>query len=152
MPVAAAVGSGSLLGGDAQVNLIPGGNVALIKPSTPGPKAKDCKPALVLCEGATVQGQQGASLDSVTASMQRLLEEAEKQKLITSLVTSAKEFDALAKEAKTVLGQLGDELDKQLEGLEDKVDLPEGLDEKLPDAADALGGLFGRKKKKDGPN
>ena len=112
MPVTAAVGSGSLLGGDAQVNLIPGGNVALIKPSTPGPKAKDCKPALVLCEGATVQGQQGASLDSVTASMQRLLEEAEKQQLITSLVTSAKEFDALAKEAKTVLGQLGDELER----------------------------------------
>jgi len=112
MPVTAAVGSGSLLGGDAQVNLIPGGNVALIKHSTPGPKAKDCKSALVLCEGATVQGQQGASLDSVTASMQRLLEEAEKQKLITSLVTSAKEFDALAKEAKTVLSQLGDELER----------------------------------------
>ena len=112
MPVTAAVGTGSLLGGDAQVNLIPGGNVALIKPSTPGPKAKDCQGSGVLCNGATIKGQQGASLDSVTASMQRLLEEAEKQKLITSLVTSAKEFDAVAKEAKTVLGQLGDELER----------------------------------------
>ena len=112
LPVTAAVGTGSLLGGDAQVNLISEGNPALLTEATPGPKARTCASAGVLCDGATIAGQQGASLDSVTASMQRLLQEAEQQKLITSLVTSAKEFDAVAKEAKTVLGQLGDELER----------------------------------------
>ena len=38
MPVTASVGSGSLLGGDAQVNLISGGNAGSITASTPGPE------------------------------------------------------------------------------------------------------------------
>ena len=112
MPVTASIGTGSLLGGDAQVNLVSEGQSARLTPATPGPKAKGCQSSLVLCDGATIRGQQGASLDSVTASMQRLLQEAEQQKLVSSLVSSAKEFDAVAKEAKTVLAQLGDELER----------------------------------------
>ena len=112
MPVTASVGSGSLLGGDAQVNLISGGNAASITASTPGPKTSSCDSAAVLCAGATIRGQEAPSLDTVTATMQRLLEEAENQKLVSSLVNSSKQFDAVAKEAKTVLEQLGVELDR----------------------------------------
>jgi len=112
MPVTASVGSGSLLGGDAQVNLISGGNAASITASTPGPKTSSCDSAAVLCAGATIRGQEAPSLDTVTATMQRLLEEAEDQKLVSSLVNSSKQFDAVAKEAKTVLEQLGVELDR----------------------------------------
>ena len=112
MPVTAAVGSGSLLGGDAQVNLVSTGNPGLIASDTPGPKSGRCAPAKVLCAGATIRGQEAASLGTVTATMQRLLAEAEDQKLVASLVNASKEFDAVAKEAKTVLGQLGDELER----------------------------------------
>ena len=105
MPVTASVGSGSLLGGTAQVNLVSSGDASLVVASTPGPKAGDCPPSTVLCEGATIQGRQGASLDSVTASLQRLLDEAEKQQLVESLVDSARQFDA-------VVAQLGDELER----------------------------------------
>ena len=112
MPVTASVGSGSLLGGDAQVNLTSGGNADSITASTPGPKASRCDSAAVLCAGATIRGQEAPSLDTVTATMQRLLEEAENQKLVSSLVNSSKQFDAVAKEAKTVLEQLGVELDR----------------------------------------
>lgn len=112
MPVTASVGSGSLLGGDAQVNLISGGNAASITASTPGPKASRCQAASVLCAGATIRGQEAPSLGTVTATMQRLLQEAEDQKLVSSLVNSSKQFDAVAKEAKTVLEQLGVELDR----------------------------------------
>ena len=112
MPVTASVGSGSLLGGDAQVNLISGGNAASITASTPGPKTSRCDSAAVLCAGATIRGQEAPSLDTVTARMQRLLEEAEDQKLVSSLVNSSKQFDAVAKEAKTVLEQLGVELNR----------------------------------------
>ena len=99
------VGSGSLLGGTAQVNLVSSGDASLMVASTPGPKAGDCSPSTVLCEGATIQGRQGANLDSVTASLQRLLDEAEKQQLVESLVDSARQFDA-------VVAQLGDELER----------------------------------------
>ena len=112
MPVTASVGSGSLLGGDAQVNLISGGNAASITASTPGPKTSRCQAASVLCAGATIRGQEAPSLGTVTATMQRLLQEAEDQKLVSSLVNSSKQFDAVAKEAKTVLEQLGVELDR----------------------------------------
>lgn len=112
MPVTASVGSGSLLGGDAQVNLISSGSAASITASTPGPKTSRCQAASVLCAGATIRGQEAPSLDTVTATMQRLLQQAEDQKLVSSLVNSSKQFDAVAKEAKTVLQQLGVELDR----------------------------------------
>ena len=89
-----------------------GGNAALLSATTPGPKSDQCRGGKVLCAGTTIRGEAGASLDTVTASMQRLLQEAEDQKLVSSLVNSSKEFDAVAKEAKTVLGQLGDELER----------------------------------------
>ena len=112
MPVTASIGSGSLLGGDAQVNLISGGNAVSITASTPWPKASRCDSTAVLCAGATIRGQEAPSLDTFTATMQRLLEEAEDQKLVSSLVNSSKQFDAVANEAKTVLEQLGVELDR----------------------------------------
>lgn len=112
MPVTAAVGTGSLLGGDAQVNLVSTGHAGMVSASTPGPKSDRCAPAKVLCAGAKIRGQEAASLDTVTATMQRLLTEAEELKLVSSLVNSSKEFDAVAKEARTVLAQLGDELER----------------------------------------
>ncbi|MEB3158394.1 MAG: MlaD family protein [Synechococcus sp.] len=110
MPVMATVGSGSLLGGSAQVNLVSAGNSALITAATPGPKAQGCQPAQVLCAGGMIQGQDAASLDSVTATLQRLLSQVEDQKLVSSLVNSSKQFDAVAMEARTALRQLNVEL------------------------------------------
>ena len=118
VPVTAAVGSGSLLGGDAQVNLVSSGNPALISSSMPGPKSDRCNPAKVLCAGAKIRGQEAASLESVTATMQRLLTQAEEQQLVASLVNASKEFDAVAKSANVVLGQLGDELERAAPAIE----------------------------------
>ena len=105
-PAVAQVGQASLLGGDAQVNLISNGKP--LPPGTPGPHAKGCNNALVVCPGTAITGQATASLETVLGSMQRILDDAERQGLVTDLATTLKSFDKAAKEASVFLkdGQL----------------------------------------------
>jgi hypothetical protein len=96
-PAVAQVGQASLLGGDAQVNLISNGKP--LPPGTVGPHAKTCNNALVVCPGTAITGQATASLETVLGSMQRILDDAERQGLVTDLATTLKSFDKAAKEA-----------------------------------------------------
>ncbi|MFM1899843.1 MAG: hypothetical protein RLZZ216_419 [Cyanobacteriota bacterium] len=108
LPVSASVGSASLLGGDAQVNLVSRGKP--LAADAPLPKSKNCTGSGVLCNGAQIRGEQAASLDSVIASLQRLLSQAEKDKLVSRLVDSTDEFDATAQDIQKLIQQLSTEL------------------------------------------
>jgi len=109
-PLDARVEAASLLGGDAVVAL-----TAPIKPlpkGTPGPKAINCNRALTVCNGAVIQGKSAASLSQVTATLQQLLDQAEKEMLVSKLSTTISSINATANEATAFLkdgqGLIGD--------------------------------------------
>ena len=108
LPVTATVGAASLLGGDAQVNLISQNKP--LPADAPRPKSKRCSGSSVLCDGAQISGVEAPSLDTVTASMQRLLQQAEKEKLVSNLVGSTKQFDATAEDVQKLIEQLSREV------------------------------------------
>ena len=101
LPVKASVSSASLLGGDAQVELVTTG-VPLPK-NAPKPKSGRCLNSGILCNGATIQGESPASLSTVTASLEKLLNEAQKSNLIPELVESTKQFGITSKDASKFL-------------------------------------------------
>ncbi|MFZ9945603.1 MAG: MlaD family protein, partial [Vulcanococcus sp.] len=112
LPLVAQVQEASLLGGDAVV--------ALIAPSrqlpagTPGPTAADCNRSLTVCAGDTLNGLNAASISSLTVTMQKLLEQVERENLVPELVKTTRSFDTTAKEA-TKFMEEGERLIKDLE-------------------------------------
>jgi len=118
-PAVAQVGQASLLGGTAQVALVSQGRG--LPAGAAGPHSKACNNALVVCPGSTISGQPVASLETVLATMQRILDDAERQGLVTDIATTLKSFDKAAKEASIFLkdGQL---LVRNIDGSVRKVD------------------------------
>ncbi len=107
-PVIAKVASSSLLGGDSQVLL-----VSLGKPlsaNAPYPGSNNCRGSNVLCKGETIVGKPSVSISTVTETLERILQEAEKQKLVTHLVDSTKQFDRTTEEASKLIAEIKDEL------------------------------------------
>jgi phospholipid/cholesterol/gamma-HCH transport system substrate-binding protein len=96
-PVVARVSTGSLLGGDAIVSLLSSGQP--LPKTLPGPRQRGCDNKRMICDGGKVQGVAAASVDSVTDTVQRLLEEAERQKLVAQMVSATKSFEKAAGEA-----------------------------------------------------
>ncbi|MEB3200513.1 MAG: MlaD family protein [Synechococcaceae cyanobacterium] len=96
-PVFARVGTASLLGGDAMVSLIPRG--APLAAGLPGPRESRCDNKRLVCDGGRVPGIAAASLDDVTDSVQRLLRQAEREKLVPELVATTRSFGATASRA-----------------------------------------------------
>ena len=111
-PLVAQVQEASLLGGDAVV--------ALIAPSrqlpagTPGPTAAKCDRKLTVCAGSTLKGVNAASISSLTVTMQKLLEQVEKENLVPDLAKTTRSFDRTAIEA-TKFMEDGQQLIKELE-------------------------------------
>ena len=101
LPVKAAVSSASLLGGDSQVELVTSG-VPLPK-NAPKPKSGRCRNSGILCNGATISGESASSLSTVTASLEQLLNEAQKSNLIPALVESTKQFGITSQDASKFL-------------------------------------------------
>ena len=97
LPVKAAVSSASLLGGDSQVELVTSG--APLPKNAPKPKSGRCRNSGILCNGATISGESASSLSTVTASLEQLLNEAQKSNLIPALVESTKQFGITSQEA-----------------------------------------------------
>ena len=101
MPVTATVAPGSLLGGDAQVSLVSKGP-ALPK-DAPMPRSGECDSAKQLCDGGTIRGLQAPSIATVTRTLQQLLSEAEKARLVPALAQSTRQFENTAKDASQFL-------------------------------------------------
>lgn len=96
-PVVAQVGTSSLLGGDAQVALLSSGPP--LPESLPGPRDRRCDSRRMLCQNAQVPGVATASLQSVTDTVQRLLDQADRDKLVQKMVAATASFEATAREA-----------------------------------------------------
>ena len=101
LPVKAAVSSASLLGGDSQVELVTTGTP--LPKNAPRPKSGRCRNSGILCNGATIQGESASSLSTVTASLEQLLNEAQKSNLIPTLVESTKQFGITSQDASKFL-------------------------------------------------
>ncbi|MCP9817556.1 MCE family protein [Synechococcus sp. GreenBA-s] len=96
-PVLAEVQAASLLGGDAMVALLTAGSAP--GPGTPGPRSPACDAKTILCSGSELKGESAATLSTVTAMMQRLLDQADKEKLVSKLAETTRSFDATSKQA-----------------------------------------------------
>ena len=96
-PVVARVGIVSLLGGDAVVTLLSSGQP--LPRTLPGPRESGCNNKKMVCDQGKVAGMKSPSLDTVTETLQNLLDEADQQKLLPEIVTATKTFEKAAKEA-----------------------------------------------------
>lgn len=112
-PVLAEIREGTLLGGEAQVNLI--ATAGPVAAGSPSPNAPDCNAKAMLCNGGSVSGIPGASLQSVTALMQKLLEQGDREQLVAKFANLAVSFDQTSKQA-TAFMKDGQDLVKELEG------------------------------------
>jgi phospholipid/cholesterol/gamma-HCH transport system substrate-binding protein len=106
LPVVARVAPSSLLGGDAAVSLLSGGRP--LGPAMPGPKEAGCDRKRMVCQYNRIPGVTAASFDSVTETMQRLLSEADRGKLVPQMVSATKTFEDTALETQKLTrdGQL----------------------------------------------
>ncbi|QPN62698.1 MlaD family protein [Synechococcus sp. CBW1004] len=96
-PVVAQVGTSSLLGGDAQVALLSSGPP--LPESSPGPRDRGCDSRRMLCQNGQVPGVATASLQTVTDTVQKLLDQADRDKLVEKMVAATASFEATAREA-----------------------------------------------------
>ena len=110
LPVQASVSSASLLGGDSQVALSSLGPP--LKEDAPMPKSQRCKGQGVLCEGATIQGSESASLASITNTFQELLNQAQTEQLVPKLVGSTEQFDETLKDIEMLATQPREDLER----------------------------------------
>ena len=110
LPVIATVGAGSLLGGSAKVSLVSEGTP--LPNDAPLPRSVDCRSDQQLCNGSTVEGHEDASLSTVTDTLQELLAQAQKERIIPHMASSLKQIDETAKEFELLTVQLQDELAK----------------------------------------
>ncbi len=117
-PVIAQIGEASLLGGEAQVQLIPAAKS--LPPSTPLPSSRNCDPVLMLCDGSQIKGVTGASLESVTALMQKLLQQGDRDQLLSKFASLAQSLDKTAKNASLFIND-GRQLVRNLDGTVNRV-------------------------------
>ena len=110
LPVTATIGSGSLLGGDAQVALMSRGKA--LPENAPLPKASNCQAKAQLCDGASVVGREAPSIATLTNTFQELLTQAKTEKLIPNAAASIEQIDATAKSFEALTVQLQAELSK----------------------------------------
>jgi phospholipid/cholesterol/gamma-HCH transport system substrate-binding protein len=96
-PATAEVQTASLLGGDAQVALISRGRP--LPPTAPRPADPACQKVLMVCAGSQLEGVTAASVSSVTELMQRLLTQADKEKLVPQMAATTRSFELTSKEA-----------------------------------------------------
>ncbi|KEF41327.1 MAG: mammalian cell entry protein [Cyanobium sp. CACIAM 14] len=95
-PLVARVAAASLLGGDAQVSLLAGGGP--LPPGLPGPRERGCDDTRLVCNGGKVTGVSAANLDTVTQTVQNLLDQAEREKLVPQMVAATAAFAKTARE------------------------------------------------------
>lgn len=110
-PLVAQVEESSLLGGDAVVALLAPRRP--LPPGTAGPRDPACNAKLIVCPGAQLDGVSAATITSVTATIQKLLDQADQEKLVTILAQTTRSFDATSKQANSFLVE-GEQLIRDL--------------------------------------
>jgi phospholipid/cholesterol/gamma-HCH transport system substrate-binding protein len=100
-PAAAEIGQVSLLGGEAQVVLVSQGPP--LPADAPSPRSSDCDSELMLCDGSSISGIEGASLAAVTSMLFQLLNQAEEEQLFSKMSEVAASVQQTAQQAETFL-------------------------------------------------
>ncbi|MFO0039226.1 MAG: MlaD family protein, partial [Synechococcaceae cyanobacterium] len=95
-PVVARIAASSLLGGDAAVALLSAGKP--LPPGSPSPRDRRCDPLRMVCNGGRVSGVAAPTIDSVTETVQNLLDQAERTKLIDKMEAATVSFERTARE------------------------------------------------------
>jgi phospholipid/cholesterol/gamma-HCH transport system substrate-binding protein len=95
-PVVARIAASSLLGGDAVVALLSAGKP--LPPGSPSPRDRRCDPLRMVCHGGRVSGVAAPTIDSVTETVQNLLDQAERTKLIDKMEAATVSFERTARE------------------------------------------------------
>jgi len=96
-PLVAQVQEASLLGGNAVVALL--APARSLPADLPGPLEPGCNRALMVCSGAQLSGVSAASITTVTATMQKLLDQAAREELVPKLAATTQSFDNTSKQA-----------------------------------------------------
>jgi phospholipid/cholesterol/gamma-HCH transport system substrate-binding protein len=111
-PITAQIRSGSLLGGDPQVALDTQATIPASDTSG-GPTSSTCNPTRIVCEGGLIKGEVTPSLTTVMGLMERILTQADQDKLIskgattlTALTKTSEDFSALAEKAEGLVAEL----------------------------------------------
>jgi phospholipid/cholesterol/gamma-HCH transport system substrate-binding protein len=94
-PVVARIAASSLLGGDAVVSLLSSGPPL---PPGPGPRTPGCNDRRMVCDGGKVVGAAAPTLESVTETVQRLLNDAERERVVPQMVSATRAFERTAGE------------------------------------------------------
>ncbi len=108
LPVFARITNSSLLGGDVQVSLISQGEAS--KNVTVFPYHPSCPTKEILCDGASIPGEPLANISTMTEALERLLRQSEKDKVVSNLVDSTKQFDQTQKNLDELINQFKSEL------------------------------------------
>jgi phospholipid/cholesterol/gamma-HCH transport system substrate-binding protein len=94
-PVVARIASSSLLGGDAVVSLLSSGAPL---PTGPGPRDPACDAKRLVCDGGKVAGVAAPTLESVTETVQQLLSQAERERVVPQMAAATRAFERTAGE------------------------------------------------------
>ena len=94
-PVIAKVITSSLLGGDAQVALVTLNKE--LAPNSPMPKSKFCPGRNILCNGDVIAGRPLKSISALTEEIDKIIQKADKENIVSNLVESTKQFDETQK-------------------------------------------------------
>jgi phospholipid/cholesterol/gamma-HCH transport system substrate-binding protein len=100
-PTHAEISEASLLGSDAQVALISTGKA--LPAGGPNPRSASCNRSQMLCNGDSIQGLDGPSLNNVTALMYKILSDGDKEQLVKRYANLATSADTTAKDASIFL-------------------------------------------------
>jgi phospholipid/cholesterol/gamma-HCH transport system substrate-binding protein len=104
-PISAQIRSGSLLGGDPQVALETEATIPASDTSG-GPTSSSCNPTRIVCEGGLVKGEPTPSLTTVMGLMERILTQADQDKLISKGATTFTALTNLAEQADVLVAEL----------------------------------------------
>ncbi|AAP99366.1 MULTISPECIES: MlaD family protein [Prochlorococcus] len=91
-PVYAKIETSSLLGGDAEVSMISQGDP--IEGISSNPKQENCPKDLILCAGDSIKGNDLENLSKLTGEINKFLNEAENEEIISKIVNSIEQFDS----------------------------------------------------------
>ncbi len=107
-PVFAKVVTSSLLGGDAQVSLISLGKELPL--NSPLPQSKTCPQSKVLCNAETIRGESLMSISTLTEELEKIIQQADKEDIVSSVVESSKQFDQTQKNLDDLIIQFKKEI------------------------------------------
>ena len=90
-PVIAKIVTSSVLGGDAQLSLISLGKP--LKRNELFKVEKDCPNKRILCSGDKIKGVEMVSISSITAGLDELIDQTDKQAIVNKVSESIQQFD-----------------------------------------------------------